>query len=117
MEGPSSRIVAQASVAICVTDRDGRSLTLRRMGALDRLRLFKAIGPTLAQNPPYLGMAMLAASVIAIEDVPVPPPCSEAQVEALISRLGDVGISAVAEGLPGDAMPSTEATPGGLAGN
>ena len=67
------------------------------MGALDRLRLFKAIGPMLAQNPPYLGMAMLASSVTAIDDVPVPAPATEAQIEALISRLGDTGIAAVAD--------------------
>ena len=69
------------------------------MGALDRLRLFKAIGPMLAQNPPYLGMAMLASSVTAIDDVPVPAPATESQIEALISRLGDTGISAVADAL------------------
>ncbi len=99
MEGPSARIVAQANAAIQVSDREGRLLTLRRMGALDRLRLFKAIGPVLAQNPPYLGMAMLASSVTAIDDVPVPAPATEAQIEALISRLGDSGIAAVADGL------------------
>lgn len=115
MDGPSSRIVAQASLATCVTDRDGRVLTLRRMGALDRLRLFKAIGPVLAQNPPYLGMAMLASSVVAIDDVPVPSPCSETQVEALIARLGDVGIGAVAEGLQTE--PDSAAERGDFAGN
>ena len=106
MEGPSARIVAQASAAISVSDRDGRRLTLRRMGALDRLRLFKAIGPVLAQNPPYLGMAVLASSVTAIDDVPVPAPATEAQVEALISRLGDAGIAAVADGLRPEVEPA-----------
>lgn len=91
--------MAQANSAIQVSDREGRLLTLRRMGALDRLRLFKAIGPVLAQNPPYLGMAMLASSVTAIDEVPVPAPATEAQIEALISRLGDSGIAAVADGL------------------
>ena len=91
--------MAQANATIQVSDREGRLLTLRRMGALDRLRLFKAIGPVLAQNPPYLGMAMLASSVAAIDDVPVPAPGTEAQIEALISRLGDSGIAAVADGL------------------
>jgi hypothetical protein len=79
-----------------VRDADGRELALRRMGALDRLRLFKAVGPQLAQNTPYLGMAMLAASVCAIDGVPVPPPVTEGQVEALVSRLGDAGIAAAA---------------------
>ena len=55
--------MAQANAAIQVSDREGRLLTLRRMGALDRLRRFKA------------------------------------KIEALISRLGDSGIAAVADGL------------------
>jgi hypothetical protein len=115
VDGPTARIVAQANAAIQVSDRDGRLLTLRRMGALDRLRLFKAIGPVLAQNPPYLGMAMLASSVTAIDDVPVPAPATEAQVEALISRLGDSGIAAAADGLRPDVEQDRDG--GDLPGN
>ena len=59
--------------------------------ALDKLRLFKAAGPvSLRTNQPWLGMAMLACSVAAIDDVPVPPRRStRQQIEALVSRLGD----------------------------
>lgn len=77
----------------------GRHLQLRRLTALDKLRLFKAAGPGLAQNQPWLGMAVLAASVTAIDDVPVPPPTTEQQVEALVGRLGDAGIAAVGKAL------------------
>ena len=77
-------------------------LTIRRMAALDRLRLFKAVGPSLAHNAPYLGMAMLASSVTAIDDVPVPVPTTELQLEALIGKLGDSGIAAVASALSHD---------------
>jgi hypothetical protein len=98
MESASSRIVAASLAQTVVRDAAGRELSLRRMSALDRLRLFKAVGPQLAQNAPYLGMAMLAASVCAIDGVPVPPPVTEGQVEALVSRLGDAGIAAVASG-------------------
>jgi len=41
-------------------------------------------------------MATLACSVAAIDDVPVPPPANEAQIEALVARLGDTGINAIA---------------------
>ncbi len=102
MDTPSSRIVSAAAEQIVVHDVEGRALSLRRMGALDRLRLFKAVGPHLAQNTPYLGMAMLAASVAAIDGIPVPPPVTESQVEALVSRLGDAGIAAAAAGLSSD---------------
>ncbi len=92
---PSARVIAAAQAAPCVTDAQGRRLQLRKMTALDKLRLFKAAGPVLAQNQSWLGMAVLAASVAAIDDVPVPAPASEQQVEALVGRLGDAGIAAV----------------------
>jgi hypothetical protein len=105
MDTPSSRIVAAALTQTLVRDADGRELALRRMSALDRLRLFKAVGPQLAQNTPYLGMAMLAASVCAIDGVPVPPPVTEGQVEALVSRLGDAGIAAAASIFAEETVP------------
>ncbi|MGH7152575.1 MAG: hypothetical protein ACREF3_01500 [Acetobacteraceae bacterium] len=93
---PSASIVAAASAAPTVTDSEGRRITLRRLNALDKLRLFKAAGPVLAHNQPWLGMAVLAYSVVAIDDIPVPPPLNEQQIEAMVGRLGDAGINAVA---------------------
>jgi hypothetical protein len=69
------------------------------MTSLDKLRLFKAAGPSLAQNQPWLGMAVLACSVAEIDNVPVPPPVNEQQIESMVARLGDLGISAVAEAI------------------
>jgi hypothetical protein len=96
METPSQILIAAAARLATASDSLGRRLTVRRLTALDRLRLFKAVGPELAQNPPYFGMAALAASVIDIDGVPVPPPTTEAQLEGLVQRLGDEGIETVA---------------------
>ncbi len=104
---PTQRIVAEAGAALAVTDATGRTLQFRRPGALDRLRLFKALGPVLSSNDRYVGYAMLAFCVVGIDDVPMPAPANEAQVEALVARLGDVGLAAVGEGL-------AAATPGNL---
>jgi hypothetical protein len=82
-----------------VTANDGRVLELRPLTALDKLRLFKAAGPTLSRNEPWLGMALLACSVSAIDDVPVPMPADERGIEALVQRLGDAGLAAVAGAL------------------
>ena len=82
-----------------VTDNDGRRLGLRTLNALDKLRLFKAAGPALSRNEPWLGMALLACSVSDIDDVPVPMPADERGVEALVQRLGDAGLAAVAGAL------------------
>lgn len=102
---PSARVIAAAQAAPCVSDARGRRLQLRRLTALDKLRLFKAAGPVLAQNQSWLGMAALAVSVAAIDDVPVPAPANEQQIEALVGRLGDEGLAAIgaalAETVPG----------------
>jgi hypothetical protein len=96
---PSATIVTSAMAIQIIVDEQGRRLTIRRLNALDRLRLFKAAGPFLAQNQPWLGMALVACSVAAIDDIPFPPPVSEPQIEAMIGRLGDAGIAAVASAL------------------
>jgi hypothetical protein len=88
---PSASIVAVAATTENVLDGNGRRLTIRRLTALDRLRLFKAAGPALAQNQPWLGMALIACSVAAIDNVPIPSPSNELQIEAMIGRLGDTG--------------------------
>lgn len=102
---PSGRIISAAQAQKEVVDGRGRKLTYRRLGALDRARLFKAIGPANATNAPYLGMAMLAASVTAIDDVPAPFPTADQQIEAAIARLDDDGIDAVATALANDMKP------------
>lgn len=99
MDTPSARIVAAAQERLTVTDAHGRKLALRRLDALGKLRLFKALGPMLAQNEPYLGMALLASSVASIDDVPCPAPISEAIIENAVRQLGEAGLAAVAEAL------------------
>ncbi len=103
---PSASILAAAAVTESVTDSDGRKFIIRRLTALDRLRLFKAAGPLLAQNQPWLGMAFIAASVAAIDDVPVPAPSNEIQIEAMIGRLGDSGVAAIARALQRNSEPA-----------
>jgi len=108
MSTPSARLIAAAQAAPTITDSLGRRLALRRLTALDKLRLFKAAGPALAHNQPWLGMAVLAASVAAIDDVPIPQPATEQQVEALVGRLGDVGIAAVGAALSENQLTSVD---------
>src|SRR5258707_636276 len=103
---PSASIVASAALTMTIVDGDGRRLMIRRLTALDRLRLFKAAGPLLSQNQPWLGMAVIACSVVSIDDVPTPTPVNESQIEGMIARLGDAGIAAVAQMLQQPAEPS-----------
>ena len=94
---PTQVIVRDAVKTFAAIDGKGRRLVLRRLTALDTLRLFKAAGPVLAGNEPWLSMAALAFSVLEIDGVPVPPPATEPQIESLIDRLGDAGLAAIAD--------------------
>jgi hypothetical protein len=109
MSSPSEIFLKATQTAFAIKDSDGRNIEFRRLSALDRLRLFKALGPTLGQNALYLGMATLAYSVTAIEAVPVPPPINEGQLEALVGRLGDSGLAAIAAAIANDESPAAGA--------
>jgi hypothetical protein len=113
---PTASILADAAQERSVVDTLGRRLTLRKITALDKLRLLKAAGPELAMNQPWLSIAVLAASVAAIDDVPVPRPSTEAQIEAVVGRLGDEGIDAVAD-MMGPSIDTQEAVLAASAGN
>jgi hypothetical protein len=102
---PSQSIVQAAAGTTTATDRNGRRLLLRRLTALDTLRLFKAAGPVLAQNEPWLSMAGLAFSVLEIDGLPIPAPATESQIENVIERLGDAGLAAVADTLKDELDP------------
>ena len=52
------------------------------------------------------GMALIASSVAAIDDVPVPPPSNEVQIEVMVGRLGDAGVAAIAQALQQVSEPS-----------
>ncbi len=93
---PSQTIVSESTRTLTTVDTNGRRLSLRRLTALDTLRLFKIAGPLLAQNEPWLAMAGLAFSVLEIDGVPVPASVTEAQIEGLVGRLGDTGLTAIA---------------------
>jgi hypothetical protein len=114
--GPVSGIIEAASAERTVVAADGNRLTLRRLNALDKLRLFKAAGAILSQNEPWLGMALLASSVVAINEVPVPLSATEQQIEAMVARLGDSGIAAIATALHADG-PMNRAELAANAGN
>jgi hypothetical protein len=78
-----------------VTDKSGRRIQLRRIGVLEQLRLFKALGPQLSEISAYVGLSKIAAAVTMIDDIPVPFPVNEVGVEAILERLGDDGVAAV----------------------
>lgn len=77
------------------TDSRGRRIAIRKMGPLDRMRLFKAIGPANSKIEEYVGYAQMAYSVAEIDGEMIPPFTSELQCEAMVQRLGDEGFEAI----------------------
>ena len=109
---PTATVLAAANERVSISDRNGRSIVARKLNALDKLRLLKAAGPQLSENQTWLGVAMLAASVVEIDGIPVPTPVTEQQIEALVGHLDDPGLDAIA-----DALNSVAELPGTMAGN
>lgn len=96
---PTSLIVSDSSRTFEIHDKLGRALIVRRINALDRLRLLKAAGPELSQNDAWLNMAVLVLAVLEINGAPRPTPMNERQIEIAVTELGDEGLEAVAEAL------------------
>jgi hypothetical protein len=107
---PTQAFVAAAQETQEVTDAAGRTLMFRRIGPLDRLRLFKAVGAEESYNERYLGLAGLAFAVVAIDGVPMPQPTNVTQIEGIIARLGNDGVRAIGDWL--DAEEPAAATAG-----
>ncbi len=107
---PTESIIASTQRTLDVRDGRGRNLRIRRLTALDTLRLLKAAGPILAQNQPWLSMAMLAVSVTEIDHIPVPTPTSEAQIESLVEKLGEDGMEAIADAVDQEPATTVDAT-------
>ena len=96
IETPSDEAVKAANQLAHVTDARGRRLGLKRINALDRLHLFECVGAVNAQNEPYMGYAALAYSVREIDGEAVAKPTKLMHLEALVQRLDDDGLNAVA---------------------
>jgi hypothetical protein len=105
---PSQMMIAAARVEGEVKDTRGRVIKYRRLNALDRAKLFKAIGPDHSTTAPYVGMAMMAASATEIDGVPIPFPFNESQIDAAIARLDDEGMEAVTIAIAVSRMPKSE---------
>lgn len=87
--------------AMEVADAGGRRLRLRVMDPADMLDLLEAAGEN-AGNRAWLRFAMIACSVQAIDEVPVPFPRDPAGVKALARRLGTDGLDAARLALFGE---------------
>lgn len=96
VETPSQAVTKAANAVVHEKDALGRLLGVKRLGPLQRLALFKALGD-LSSNDRYLGVVALAACCVEIDGEPVKFPHSVLTAEALVDRLGDEGATCIAK--------------------
>ena len=81
-----------------VVDALGRTIKVRRLSAIDRMRISRAVGGENSGNDRYVGYCTLAAAVVEIDGIAA-PSMTALQMEATVQRLDDDGLVAVANAL------------------
>jgi len=94
-DSPSEEMVKKAREEVLAEDANGHIITLRKPGVLAQFRMVEMLGQT-AENQTYMGMVFPIMYVSAIDGEPVASPSTKRELEALIQRLDEEGISAVA---------------------
>lgn len=108
MDSPSEEIIKSAKKTVIVEDAGGRKIEIRKVKTLDRMRLLEIIGADNSENNRYLGLAMLAYSVVSIDGDSVTRPGTKLALEAIVQRLDDDGFDAVSQGVVEHFMPSAK---------
>lgn len=96
---PAEQAVRTAQAEASVTDARGRTLTLKRPSVLAQFQLVKMVGGAAAENQVYMGMILPLLYLAAIDGEPVRAPATQLQLDALIQRLDEDGITALADGV------------------
>ncbi len=104
-EGPARQVVKKTLAERMVTLPDGRTMHYRQLRTLERMDLNALAGPQNAVNLAWMADASLAFSVTRIDGEAVAKPTSIMQLRALIQRIGDDAMEALAA----DAMTMDDA--------
>lgn len=105
---PSQQIVEDANRVVKATDTKGRVIDVRRIDMATEIRIAKAISAENASKDRYMALVNLASCVVAIDGEPVSPPRTELQFEALLTRLGSDGFTAVAGAMREHFLPKED---------
>lgn len=99
IRAPSAELIADGKKQVRLSpDPRGRVITLAKPGVLAQFRLVKMMGAA-ASNQAYMSMILPILFVTGIDGDPVHAPTSEREIEALIQRLDEDGVSHVAVGV------------------
>lgn len=96
---PTQAAVANGSKFLRVTDSLGRSIGIKKLGPGERMRYMRILGGELSENIIYFGHAMLAAAVVEFEGVAVAASNKFVELEALVGKLDDEGLAAIASAM------------------
>jgi hypothetical protein len=94
-EKPSKQLVREAQKETVVTDARGRRIRLSKPPVLAEYKLTLLVGPEAAANRTYIHMIYPLLYVTAIDDDPVFFPAKAIEIDALIQRLDEDGVTAV----------------------
>lgn len=107
---PSEEIVSQANEVTYVVDARGRKIGLKSPTLLAQFRLVELLGES-AKNQTFMGMVLPIVMVCEIDGHAVHPPSTRAQLDALISRVDNDGLAAIAAHLGADMTEEPEDDP------
>ena len=97
-ETPAQQVIKASNSEHIVFDGLGRSIKLKKPGVLAQYRLIELLGDS-AKNEVYTGMVLPLIFVCEIDGDHVYQPTSKKELEALIQRLDEDGITAISKGL------------------
>lgn len=97
-DSPSAQVVAKANIEAVIVDPQGRSITLKKPGVLAQFKLIELLGAS-ASNESFVGMVLPLMYVSAIDGDLVSRFTTRLQLDALITRLDEDGVVAVAAGV------------------
>lgn len=98
---PSEEIVAAANAITHVIDARGRKIGLRKPTLLSQYKLVEFLGDT-AKNEAFMSMLMPIVMVAELDGEVIHPPRSRLELDALITRIDDDGLTAIASYLAGE---------------
>lgn len=94
---PSQAIIGAANKTAETIDARGRILVVKKISALERMRLFRVAGAELSANQQWMGLAAIAVSVVSIDGDPVAPPGKVREIESMVDMLGDEGLESAGQ--------------------
>lgn len=89
---------------------DGRKMTFEKPDILTRMALYEVLDPKACRNAQYLGTAIVAASVLTINGVPVEPISDRNTMFRILKQIGEDGLIAVSEAIAKQDAPGNETT-------